>query len=314
MTGASPVRLELRADCSECVALCCIEPAFTASADFAISKPARTPCPHLQDDSRCEIHETLPERGFPGCAVFDCFGAGQRLTRSAFGGGSRQDESGRPAGPVPDHVLAAFPVLRQLHELLWHLSWARAELSPTEGQDEELVADVARQLAEVDRLTGLDGAELPGLDVAGLRRTAGALLDRVSTALRAHVHEPGPDRRGADLLGRDLRRKRLRGASLRGAYLIGADLRGVDLTATDLLGADLRATDLRGAQLAGALFLTQPQLDAARGDDATTLPPRLQHPRRWISQPGPADRSRRASINAKRPSGSSRSLPNSSRS
>ena len=73
-------------------------------------------------------------------------------------------------------------------------------------------------------------------------------------------------------MGRDLRAHRLRGASLRGAYLIGADLRGVDLGGADLLGADLRAADVRGAGLAGCLFLTQPQLEAARGDGRTVIP------------------------------------------
>lgn len=65
--------------------------------------------------------------------------------------------------------------------------------------------------------------------------------------------------------------------------LIGANLSGVDLTDTDLLGADLRGTELRGAALAGPLFLTQPQIDGAVGDAATTLPARLPRPARWSS-------------------------------
>ena len=64
MTGADP-RRELRADCSRCAALCCVVPAFAASADFAIDKPAGVPCPNLQPDSRCGIHESLRPRGFP---------------------------------------------------------------------------------------------------------------------------------------------------------------------------------------------------------------------------------------------------------
>ena len=86
-------------------------------------------------------------------------------------------------------------------------------------------------------------------------------------------------------MGRDLRRTRLRGASLRGAYLIGADLRDVDLGRADLLGADLRAADVRGADLSGCLFLTRPQLEAARGDAGTTLPPGLPRPGHWQQDP-----------------------------
>jgi hypothetical protein len=35
-------RRDLTADCSRCVGLCCVVPAFAASADFAIDQPAGT--------------------------------------------------------------------------------------------------------------------------------------------------------------------------------------------------------------------------------------------------------------------------------
>ena len=31
------------------------------------------------------MHAELRERGFPGCDVFDCFGAGQRVVQVVFG-------------------------------------------------------------------------------------------------------------------------------------------------------------------------------------------------------------------------------------
>jgi hypothetical protein len=34
------LRLTLRADCERCFGLCCVAPAFAASADFAIDKDA----------------------------------------------------------------------------------------------------------------------------------------------------------------------------------------------------------------------------------------------------------------------------------
>ena len=76
----------------------------------------------------------------------------------------------------------------------------------------------------------------------------------------------------------------LRGANLRGAYLIGAALSGADLRWTDLIGADLRDADLRGADLTDALFLTQPQLTAARGDADTRLPGALSRPEHWAAE------------------------------
>jgi uncharacterized protein YjbI with pentapeptide repeats len=73
----------------------------------------------------------------------------------------------------------------------------------------------------------------------------------------------------------------LRGANLRGAYLLAADLTGADLSKADLLGADLRAADISGANLSESIFLTQPQVQAARGDVATALPALLRRPEHW---------------------------------
>ena len=96
--GARPAAggpgLELRADCTRCFALCCVAPAFAASADFALDKPAGQPCPNLQQDLRCGIHAELRPRGFPGCTAYDCFGAGQQVSQVTFGG---RDWRGAPA-------------------------------------------------------------------------------------------------------------------------------------------------------------------------------------------------------------------------
>jgi len=99
--------------------------------------------------------------------------------------------------------------------------------------------------------------------------------------VRSSVAGRAPDRRGSDLVGARLRGADLHGASLRGAYLIGADLAGADLRSADLLGADLRGADLSGADLTDALFVTQPQLTAARGDAATRLPSWARRPAHW---------------------------------
>src|SRR3954471_11584235 len=205
-------RQHLRADCSRCAGLCCVAPAFAASADFAIDKPAGRACPNLQDDFRCGIHAQLRERGFPGCQVFDCFGAGQQLTQVTFGG-----RSWRESPELGAAHFAALPVLRQLQEMLWYLTEALALPGAA-----ALHGEVRTALAATERLTTGSADELAALDVAARRAEIGALLGRVSDAVRAGAR--GRDRRGADLMGRDLRRTDLRDGGLRGAYLIGADL------------------------------------------------------------------------------------------
>ena len=85
----------------------------------------------------------------------------------------------------------------------------------------------------------------------------------------------------ADLMVANLRGADLRAASLVGALLLGADLRGVRLQSADLRGADLRESRLEGADLSSSLFLTQGQLESARGDSSTRLPPTLTRPDHW---------------------------------
>jgi hypothetical protein len=261
----------LRADCAQCVGLCCVVPAFSVSADFAIDKAAGQPCPNLGADFRCGIHAGLRDLGFRGCAVYDCFGAGQRVSRAVVAGADRRADPGIAPG-----LFAAFPIVRQLHELLWYLAEA-LELAATRPLHPELRA--ARD--ETDRLAGGGAAALEALDVAAPRRSVNALLLRASALARASSAGPALERRGADLIGADLRAVDLRGSVLRGAQLIAADLRGADLGLADVTGADLRDADLSGADLRGTLFLVQSQVDSARGDRRTRLPPSVRRPAHW---------------------------------
>lgn len=73
--------IETRADCSRCHALCCVVPPFDAVQGFAEDKPAHQACRHLQADFRCSLHKDLPGHGYPGCAAYDCLGAGPQLLR-----------------------------------------------------------------------------------------------------------------------------------------------------------------------------------------------------------------------------------------
>jgi Pentapeptide repeats (8 copies) len=264
------VTLELVADCAGCSGLCCVAPGFAASAEFAIDKPPGQPCPHLTADARCGIHTELRWRGFAGCATYDCFGAGQRVTRLYA------ERSWRDGPATAGAVFAAFTAMRQLHELLCYLTEALAMAVPP-----ALAARLRGSYDDIAALAAADGDAVAATEPAALRLSVGAVLQDVSDHVRHGVRPDPPDHRGADLTAADLRTTDLRAATLRGASLLGADLRGVDLTAADLLGTDLRAAGLAGADLTGCLFLTQAQLDAARGDDTTTAPPRLRRPRHW---------------------------------
>lgn len=274
-------------DCSRCFGLCCVALPFARSADFPVDKPAGMPCGHLRPDHSCGTHASLLAQGYRGCTVFECFGAGQQVSQVTFRGQSWRDNPATAAS-----MFAVFPVVQGLHEMLRHLDETLSWELPGG------VASAAAGLRDevVSRTT--DGPDLLlALDLGELRSRVGAVLGEASAAVRGD-ERGGPGtagttpagkrrdprlRRGADLLGARLHGVDARGADLRGALLIAADLRGADLRHADLLGADLRDADVRGADLSTALYLTQPQVNAARGDAATRIPEALDRPGPWAS-------------------------------
>ncbi|WP_406197261.1 pentapeptide repeat-containing protein [Kitasatospora sp. NBC_01560] len=262
--------LTLLSDCGSCFGLCCVALPFAAGADFAVDKSAGTPCRNLQADFGCGIHARLRDRGFQGCTVYDCFGAGQYVSQVTFGGRSWREE---PA--TAPRMFEVFPVVRQLHELLRYLTEALA-LAPARP----VRAELQQALEETARLAAGTPDEILAVDVPAHRQGVAELLLKASELVRAAVPRRR-EHRGADLFGARLRGADLRGANLRGALLVAADLSGADLRLADLIGADLRDAELAGADLTGALFLTQTQLNAARGDAATRLPEALTRPGHW---------------------------------
>ena len=265
--------IELEADCARCFGLCCVALAFSASADFAIDKPAGEPCPNLDAEFRCSIHGELRQRGFPGCTVFDCLGAGQQVSQVIFAGHDwRSDPSLAP------QIFEVFARIRELHMLLWHLREA-LRLPAAQQLDRQLT----RAFERIHGLTSGPPETILGLEMAAELRRVRDLLRRASELARASVTGPRLDYSNKDLIGANLAGANLRGANLRGAQLIGANLRQANLRLADLTAADLRDTDLRGADLSEALFVRQAQLDAARGDAETRLPAQLRRPTHWLS-------------------------------
>ena len=283
-------RADLMADCANCFGLCCVALAFARSADFAFDKAAGDPCVNLEDDFLCRIHPGLRASGFKGCTVFDCFGAGQKVSQHTFAGSSwRHDPAERAT------MFAVFPIVRQLQELLWYIVEASrmpaaASLLPRLAEADRAVRALCD--ASPERILAADVEELRA-PIAALLREASALTRRDARRTASPAGAPAARdaardgaRAGADLAGAALAGADLRGADLRGAILIAADLRSADLSSADLIGADLRDADISGADLRTAIYLTQPQLNAAMGDAATAIPDALARPAHWRRSTG----------------------------
>jgi uncharacterized protein YjbI with pentapeptide repeats len=71
------------------------------------------------------------------------------------------------------------------------------------------------------------------------------------------------------------------GTSLKRAKLCKADFRGSKLIATAFDEADVTGTDFSGVDLSEVKGLTQDQVNSAKGNNATKLPPGMAEPSRW---------------------------------
>nr|WP_139692011.1 pentapeptide repeat-containing protein [Sporolactobacillus terrae] len=272
-------RKRLTADCSKCFGLCCTALNMIASSDFPINKAAGTPCDHLQSNYACRIHRNLREKGFKGCTVYDCLGAGQFVSQITFKGQNWRDHP--KLGTI---MFQVFPVMEQIHEMIAYTVEALSYDLP-----HALTDKLSSQLKKLRDITKCEAEYLLSLDLVKLRAPLNELLTKISASVRANYIEKLPtpksyeeyDHGGSDWIGKQLSGKDLRAFHFRGAYLIAADLRHADLRAVDFIGADLRDADLSGANLMTSMFLTQMQINSAKGNVKTILPFYIQRPLHW---------------------------------
>lgn len=269
----------LKNDCQKCFGFCCVALYFSVLEGFPVDKEAGKPCLNLQNDFSCGIHSSLIGKGLKGCTAYDCFGAGQKVAQITYNG-----QDWRKVPESAQAMFEVFSIMRQLHEILWYL---------TEALFLKINTDIKHNLKhfinETEELTYLDDISLMKLDIDSHRDKINPILKKISEivgdqASRNQKKDLSRKKTIAgrlDLIGADLRKSNLMGMDLRGAFLIAADLRGNDLSGTSLIGADLRDADIRGSNLTESLFITQSQVNAAKGDFNTRLPEWLDYPKAW---------------------------------
>lgn len=266
------IATNLSADCTNCFGLCCVALPYAKSADFGFDKDGGIPCRSLMEDYRCEIHNNLRTKGFRGCTVYECFGAGQKVSQYTYEGNDWRANSA-----LANEMFHVFPVMQQLFEMLYYIDEA---LNRKEAQS--LYHELKNAYDDTELLTNLKANMLLSLDVASHRAKVNHLLLKTSELVRIKLKITKKSR-GRDFIGANLKGENLSGQNLRGALLIAADLRDSDLSFTDFIGADMRDADLRGANLVGSIFLTQVQINSARGNKLTKLPASLNRPDHWLS-------------------------------
>jgi uncharacterized protein YjbI with pentapeptide repeats len=268
---------KLQSDCENCFGLCCVALPYAKSADFAFNKEGGAPCRNLCSDNRCSIHEHLRDKGFRGCVSYECFGAGQHVSQEIYKGNDWRGNT-----ELSKEMFAVFPIVQQLHEMLCYLNQA-LDLEETQTIHNELQSVFDKTLS----LTNLNPKDILNLDIPAHREIVNNLLLKTSELTRKDFiqsNKKSKIRKGLDYLGANLKGVDLRGANLRGALLIASNLTDADLRKVDFIGVDLRDADLSGANLTGCIFLTQAQVNSAKGNKHTKLPRYLKIPAHWLKK------------------------------
>ncbi|MBN2878824.1 MAG: pentapeptide repeat-containing protein [Clostridia bacterium] len=263
----------LKIDCKNCFGLCCAALYFSESDGFPEDKKAGKPCINLRPDYTCADYKNLKNKGFKGCLGYDCFGAGQKISQVTFNG---EDWMQFPENK--EKMFSAFLIMRKLHEMMWYLAQAYCLQTNQSIKDE-----ICALLESIEQTTEGDADSLVSLDQETHRNNVNRYLSITSDLVRGKACEKASEKSigGADYFGADLRNSNMIGADLRGACLIATNLSGIDLTGADLISADMRDANIKGANLADCLFLTQSQVNSAKGDNSTKLPFIIDRPSHW---------------------------------
>lgn len=276
------LRKSMQANCQNCFGLCCTALNIVASSDFAIQKQAGLPCPNLQSNFTCQIHSELRNKGFKGCTVYDCLGAGQWVSQSTFHG-----QNWRRTPEIADNMFRVFPIMEQVYEMIAYITETMSyEIS-------QLLYDkLNEQLQTLQHLSKLDVEALLSINISLIRIPINDLLLETSEHIRNKLvittlgkkHGRKTSHRGVNWIGKNLEGKDLRATDFRGAYLIAANMQNADLRGVDFIGADLRDANISGANLSTAMFLTQMQINSTVGNCETKLPYYLRIPTHWHNE------------------------------
>lgn len=257
----------LKIDCEKCSGLCCVALCCMKSDGFPANKEAGVPCQYLRSDFRCDIHEKLAIKNMRGCLAYDCFGAGQKVTQNCF---PRINWKSSPEHA--NEIFQVFQTVFQLHQMEWHLLEAFSLTA-----DERLKSDIESLICENERLTSLPLNEILRLNIEPYRLNVNSILKRLISMITVTSNE----KNGKDYLGQNFKQANLNHTDFSMALLIAADFEGCSLQGANFLGADMRDANIKNTDLSSSVFLTQMQINSAKGNANTKLPYRISRPISW---------------------------------
>lgn len=259
-------------DCEKCCGLCCVALFFSKTDGFPENKGVGKVCKNLNQSYRCQIHAQLYQQGLKGCMAYDCFGAGQRTTQKLAQKPDWKTLSKKEA----EIAFNSYLKILKIHQTLWYLTEALIlRLSEQETEQIDLLLKEGTSLAEQPL------EDIQTMNIEPFREKANKLLKYICESITAKCKPQGKIDRDKNYLGKNLKQKDLTGKDFSMALLIAANLEQANLYGANFLGADMRGVNIQNTDLSHSLFLTQIQINGAKGNGQTVLPPYLDRPTFW---------------------------------
>lgn len=261
---------KLNIDCKNCSGLCCVSLYCAKTDGFPANKEAGTPCLYLDSDFSCTIHTKLSEKNYKGCIAYDCFGAGQRTTELCLSKGSWKTNPSHA-----DITFQTFMIVFQLHQMLWYLIEAS-----TLSKEILLKSAIDELIHENEEIAENLPDCASGMDLSDYRLRVNTVLKQISNTVSLST---SPNKNSNMMfLGKNFKKANLDGKDFSTSLMIAANFTGCSLKKTNFLGADIRDANFEDTDLSESIFLTQMQINAAKGNKNTKLPDNLSRPASWI--------------------------------
>ncbi len=261
---------QMKSDCSKCSGLCCVALFFSKIDGFPKDKIAGTPCNNLLEDYRCKIHPLLESQNMKGCIGYDCFGAGQQVTQNIYEGQTWNDK--------PNHateIFHVFTTIYQLYQIRYYLIEAMTLIAA-----KSLKESIQSLIEENIRICNRHPQSILSFELEEYRNRVNLVLKQACRLLQQTAHSENK-KIPAIIPGGNYKKKDMSGTDLSSQLLIAANFEEAVFKGTILLGSDTRDTDFRDADLSEAVFLTQGQVNSAKGNRNTKLPYHLDYPPTW---------------------------------
>lgn len=260
----------MKCDCAHCSGLCCVALFFSKVDGFPINKSAGYPCINLLKDYRCKIHSMLENKKMKGCLGYDCFGAGQHVTQVIYKGNTWDNTSEKST-----EIFDVFIAVYDLFQIRYYLEESLL-IIPAQSLEGSLQLLIDENI----QICKQSPCDILSFDLEEYRDRANIVLKQVCKLLEQSLH-PDTCKIPRSFFGGNFKGKDLSGSDLSTQLLIAADFENCIFNGTIFLGADTRDTNFTNSDLSQAVFLTQGQINSAKGSRSTKLPEHLDYPSTW---------------------------------